>query len=71
MAQALFDSFHVVQHLKRAIDEVRRRTWRALPDRAKGAFKRTRRLWLKNPWNLKPEEQCRLIGHRLHPFETP
>jgi transposase len=49
-----------VEHLNRAVDEVRRQTWRALSGQAKTAFKRTRWLWLKNPWNLKNEEQRRL-----------
>jgi transposase len=59
-AQVVFDRFHVVQHLNRAVDEVRRDAWRKLSGMAKVAFKRTRWLWLKNPWNLKPPEQRRL-----------
>lgn len=59
-AQVVFDRFHIVQHLNRAVDEVRRQTWRALSGRAKTAFKRTRWLWLKNPWNLKRDEERRL-----------
>jgi transposase len=59
-AQVVFDRFHVVQHLNRAVDEVRRATWRALSGEAKTAFKRTRWLWLKNPWNLKNAERRRL-----------
>ncbi len=45
LAQALivFDRFHVVQHLNRAVDEVRRRAWRDLHGEEKSAFKRTRR----------------------------
>jgi len=56
----VFDRFHVVQHLNRAVDDVRRQCWRRLTDDAKGAFKKTRWLWLKNPWNLKDEEKRRL-----------
>lgn len=59
-AQIVFDRFHVVQHLSHAVDEVRRQTWRTLSGQAKMAFKRTRWLWLKNPWNLKNKEQRRL-----------
>jgi transposase len=59
-ARIVFDRFHVVQHLNHAVDEVRRQTWQALSGQAKMAFKRTRWLWLKNPWNLKNEEQRRL-----------
>ena len=56
----VFDRFHVVQHLNRAVDEVRRQCWRRLTGEAKRAFKKTRWLWLKNPWNLKDEEKRRL-----------
>lgn len=56
----VFDRFHVVQHLNRAVDEVRRQAWRKLQGEDKAAFKRTRWLWLKNPWNLKKQEKRRL-----------
>jgi len=59
-ARVLFDRFHVVQHLNRAVDDVRRATWRALAPALKTAFKKTRFLWLKNPWNLKDQERARL-----------
>jgi transposase len=56
----VFDRFHVVQHLNKAVDEVRRQCWKRLTGEAKSAFKKTRWLWLKNPWNLKDEEKRRL-----------
>jgi transposase len=59
-ALVVFDRFHVVQHLNRAVDEVRRQAWRQLRGEEKSAFKKTRWLWLKNPWNLKREEKRRL-----------
>ena len=59
-ALVVFDRFHVVQHLNRAVDEVRRQAWRNLRGEEKVAFKRTRWLWLKNPWNLRREEKRRL-----------
>ena len=59
-AKLVFDRFHVVQHLNRAVDEVRRAGWRQLTGEEKSAFKRTRWLWLKNPWNLKREDKRRL-----------
>jgi transposase len=59
-AVVVFDRFHIVQHLGRAVDEVRRRIWRALPVEEKVVFKNTRWLWLRNPWNLKPEQKSRL-----------
>jgi transposase len=59
-AELVFDRFHIVQHLNRAVDTVRRQAWRAMTGRERPAFKRTRFLWLKNPWNLQPIERRRL-----------
>lgn len=59
-AQVLFDRFHLVPHLNRAGDEVRRSEMRRLSGREKTFFKRTRFLRLKNPWNLKTGERERL-----------
>jgi len=56
----VFDRFHVVQHLNRAVDEVRRESWRQLTGEERSAFKKTRWLWLKNPWNLEAPERRRL-----------
>lgn len=59
-AQILFDRFHLVQHLNRAVDEVRRSEMRRLSGSQKASFKKTRFLLLKNPWNLRTEEKERL-----------
>jgi len=59
-AIVIFDRFHVVRHLNHAVDEVRRESWRRLTGEEKSAFKRTRWLWLKNPWNLRRDEKRRL-----------
>lgn len=59
-AALVFDRFHVSQHLSRAVDEVRRQTWRQLQGAEKVEFKHTRFLWLKNPENLAPHEHTRL-----------
>jgi len=59
-AVLVFDRFHVVQHLNRAVDEVRRQTWRQLRGEDRVAFKKTRWLWLKNPWNLRSKDRRRL-----------
>ncbi len=59
-ATIVFDRFHIVQHLNRAVDDVRRECWRLLRGAEKRAFKKTRWLWLKNPWNLDREEKTRL-----------
>jgi transposase len=59
-ATIVFDRFHLSQHLSRAVDEVRRQTWRQMAGREKAEFKRTRFLWLTNPDNLRREERTRL-----------
>jgi transposase len=51
-AQILFDRFHIVKHLKEALEEVRRSEMR-LSAKERVVFKRRRWLLLKNPWNLK------------------
>jgi transposase len=61
-AALVFDRFHLSQHLSRAVDQVRRQTWRQLPDAEKADFKRTRFLWLKNPENLARDERTRLAA---------
>ncbi len=68
-AQVLFDRFHLVQHLNRAVDEVRRSEVRRLSRQEKTSFKRTRFLLLKNPWNLRTEERERLST--LVRWDTP
>jgi transposase len=59
-AQVVFDRFHIVQHLNRAVDEVRRREMRRLSRTERTPFKRSRFLLLKNPWNLTPDQKERL-----------
>ena len=59
-AALVFDRFHLTQHLSRAVDAVRRQTWRELEGPEKAEFKHTRFLWLKNPDNLDRHERTRL-----------
>ena len=59
-AQILFDRFHLVQHLNRAVDEVRRAQMRRLSRKQKVCFKGVRYLLLKNPWNLTVDQKERL-----------
>jgi transposase len=59
-ATIVFDRFHLSQYLSRAVDEVRRQTWRRMHGREKAEFKRTRFLWLTNPANLARTERTRL-----------
>jgi transposase len=59
-AEIVYDRFHVVQLLSRAVDEVRRQeVSKALPEEKK-ELKSSRWPLLKNPWNLKPHEQEKL-----------
>ena len=59
-AQVLFDRFHLVQHLNRAVDEVRRTQMHRLSRKQKVRFKGVRYLLLKNPWNLTVDQKERL-----------
>jgi transposase len=59
-AQILFDRFHIVKHLNEAVEDVRRSEMRRLSANAKGPFKRSRWLLLKNPWNLTSDQRERL-----------
>jgi transposase len=59
-ATIVFDRFHIVQHLNRALDEVRREEVKKLQGEERVDMKKTRYILLKNPWNLKPKEKRRL-----------
>ena len=45
-AQITFDQFHLIKLLNEAVDQVRREEQRTRPE-----LKKTRYVWLKNPWN--------------------
>ncbi len=45
-AEMTFDQFHLVKLLNEAVDQVRREEQRTHPE-----LKKTRYIWLKNPWN--------------------
>jgi len=51
-AAPTFDSFHVMQLLNKAVDEVRRQEQHDRPE-----LKRTRWVWLKNDWNRTEKEK--------------
>lgn len=59
-AQILFDRFQIVKHLNEAFEEVPRSEMRRLSAQEKVPFKRSRRLLLKNPWNLTADQKERL-----------
>jgi len=59
-ASVVFDRFHLTRYLSRAVDDVRRLTWRRMHGRAKAEFKQTRLPWLRNPETLRREDRTRL-----------
>lgn len=59
-AEIVYDRFHVVQLLSKAVDEVRRDLVRTAPPENKYDLKSTRWALLKNPWNLTPREKMKL-----------
>lgn len=59
-ATLVFDRFHIMQQLLRAVDEVRRDEARELKKTNPELLKRTRYLWLKNPERLTDKQRARL-----------
>lgn len=56
----VFDKFHIVRHLMDAVDKVRREEARELKAENPEVLKKTRYVWLKNPWNLTDKQKVRL-----------
>lgn len=61
-ATLVFDKFHLVRHLLKAVDAVRKEEVRELKKKEPGLLTGTKYIWLKNPWNLTPKQRARL-GH--------
>jgi transposase len=59
-ATIVFDKFHLISHLNRAVDDVRREEARELKRSNPELLKRTRYIWLKNPENLTDKQRARL-----------
>jgi len=59
-AVVAFDRFHLVRHLNKAVDEVRRSLVRKLHSPLRAQIKGTRFVLLKNPWNLAPSQRQQL-----------
>ena len=64
-AVLVFDKFHIVSHLMKAVDQVRRDETREKGPAHKALMHKTRFIWLKNPWNL-TEAQHRRLGELAH-----
>ena len=56
----VFDKFHIVQHLSKAVDQVRRDEIREKGQAHKQLLTKTRYIWLNNPWNLTDKQRVRL-----------
>ena len=59
-ALLVFDKFHIVRHLMEAVDTVRKEEARELKADDPELLKKTRYIWLKNPWNLTEYQSVRL-----------
>ncbi len=56
-ALLVFDKFHIVRHLLNAVDDVRKEEAKRLD---LDLLKKTRYIWLKNPWNLTEIQKTKL-----------
>lgn len=59
-AEIVYDRFHVVQLLNRAVDDVRRSEFRNTEGDLQSSLKASRWALLKNPWNLTRKERAKL-----------
>jgi transposase len=59
-AQVVFDKFHVIGQVSRAVDQVRMRELRSGGEGVWEALRQSRWLWRKNPENLNVQQQERL-----------
>lgn len=59
-AVCVFDRFHLVRHLNEAIDKIRRDVMAQASGPWVSRIKRTRYLWITNPWNLRQDKRLQL-----------
>jgi len=59
-ALLVFDKFHIVRHLLDAVDTVRKEEAQKLKSEDPELLKKSRYIWLKNPWNLTDNQKLRL-----------
>lgn len=59
-ALLVFDKFHIVRHLLDAVDTVRKEEAQKLKKEDPELLKKSRYIWLKNPWNLTDDQKVRL-----------
>ena len=56
----VFDKFHIIKHLLEAVDKVRKEEVRILENTEDNPLKKTKYIWLMNPWKLSPKQKKRL-----------
>lgn len=59
-AALVFDRFHLVRHLNEAIDKIRREIMAKENGPWAPYLRRTRYLWITNPWNLRQDKRLQL-----------
>lgn len=59
-ALLVFAKFHIVRHLLDAVDTVRKEEAQKLKSENPELLKKSRYIWLKNPWNLIDKQRVRL-----------
>jgi len=59
-ALLVFDKFHIVRHLLDAVDKVRKEEAQKLKSEDPELLKKSRYIWLKDPWNLTDNQKVRL-----------
>ena len=64
-AEIVYDRFHVVQLLNRAVDEVRRSEFRTMEGDERRDLKASRFPLLKNPWNLTRRDEQKLASVQI------
>ncbi len=57
---SVFDKFHLVRHLIDVVDRVGKQEAQQLKATDREILKKTRYIWLKNPWNLTDKQKLRL-----------
>ena len=70
-AALVFDKFHIVRHLLKAVDQVRRDEARQWKRKYPTLLSKTKYIWLKNPWNLTTKQKGSLaffsrLNLRIH-----
>jgi transposase len=59
-ALVVFDKFHIIRHLLNAVDQVRKEEAKKLKADNPDLLKKTRYIWIKNPWNLTEIQKTKL-----------